>query len=721
MMKKLFSLTLAMVTALGLMLPASAAEETTDEALARVTQAVKAALDLDTDAYDEFQGSWSEDGLTGAWDLYWSTELEEELSISALDDGTVISYDLGLPYTASNSGDFPVFPQGDEAAAARAAGDFLDKVLREGESVKLEEPRGMDILGGDSYRYSGVILLNGLPSPLTYSITVDAADNRVRSFHRTTAEDTFLGDVPSAAAAVRRDRAAKLLTDTLELKLEYVREAGGTSAVLRYLPVDTDTFYVDAATGALLNLTELEDQMGGWGAGGSADNTAAAESEDSGLSPAEQAGIAQMEGVRSSAFLDQSLRAEPVYSLTEYALSSAAYRLAEQEGKEDQVLCVLSYVRPGEEDSRSRTITVDARTGAVQEVFSYAPGMEEGETPALTQAEAQVKAETFLSALCGGRWSALTLYDGRDNTEDRRPYYTFTYVQQVGGIPFPENRYTVAIDSGDGSVYRLDYQYDEDVTFAGSAGIVGETAALAAWAGTYDTVLAYRLVPRPLESGDETEARLMELGLTHFYELRLTYALEREERYLGIDAATGKPAAPESGDTAITYTDLSGSGVKADVEKLARYGVGYDGGRFRPDKQLTQWDLVALLASLEGYCIDPETADESTRDTVYSVAYRMGILPRGTRDEGRAVTRGQAVKCLLDCAGYGPAARLQGIYTCTYSDAAAIPEADLGYAAIAQALGMVRGSYQGDRTATRGELAAMLCRLLERQGANAGA
>ena len=63
--------------------------------------------------------------------------------------------------------------------------------------------------------------------------------------------------------------------------------------------------------------------------------------------------------------------------------------------------------------------------------------------------------------------------------------------------------------------------------------------------------------------------------------------------------------------------------------------------------------------------------------------------------KARAVTRGQAVKCLLDCAGYGPAARLQGIYTCTYSDAAAIPEADLGYAAIAQALGMVREAIRG--------------------------
>ena len=54
-------------------------------------------------------------------------------------------------------------------------------------------------------------------------------------------------------------------------------------------------------------------------------------------------------------------------------------------------------------------------------------------------------------------------------------------------------------------------------------------------------------MPRPLESGDETGSRLMELGLTHFYELRLTYALEREERYLGIDAATGKPAARSPG------------------------------------------------------------------------------------------------------------------------------------------------------------------------------
>ena len=714
MMKKLFSLFLSLALALGLAIPTGAAEEPAEVALARVTRIVKETLALNTEGYDDFHGDRYEDGLTGVWNLYWSG-LDGDLSISALDDGTVINYRLGQSYTASSGGQFPTFPRGDEAAAARAAGEFLDRVLAEGEDVELGEPRGMDVLGGDSYRYSGTILLNGVPSPLSYSITVGAEDGQVRSFYRDAAENAFLGDVPSPSAAVSEGKAAGLLADTLALRLEYVRE--DSSAVLRYLPEETDTFYVDAATGELLDLTELEALMGGLVMGGAAaGDNATAEESGGGLSQAEQAGIARMEGVHSSASLDQSLRAEAAYGLTGYALSSSAYQLLEaREDGEEQVLCVLSYVRP-EEDSgnRSRTITVDARTGVVQSVSSYAPRLAEDEVPDLSLEEAQAEAEEFLAAFCEERWGDLTLYDSRDNTEDRRPYYTFTYVQQVNGVPFPENCYTVAIGSGDGAVYRLDYEYDDGVTFAGTAGIVSEAAALSAWAGTYDTVLAYRLVPRPLDGGDEAEDRLLELGLTHYYGLRLTYALEREARYLGVDAATGQPVRQEEGDAAVTYTDLLGSDARADVEKLACYGVGYDGGRFQPEKQLTQWALVALLASLDGYRVDPETAEGSTRDAAYAAAYRMGALSRGERNESRAVTRGEVVECLLNCAGYGPAARLAGIYTCGYSDAAAIPEAELGYAAIAQALGMAQGSYQGGRTATRGELASMLCRLLER-------
>ena len=714
-MKKLLSLTLALAMLLGLTLPAAAAEETSDAALARVTQTVKETLELDTEDYEEFWGSRYEDGLTGIWSLSWSGA-DGDLSIEALDDGTVLSYRLSQTYDSYNT--FPTFPQGDADSAAQAARNFLDKVLGENEQVELEEPSGLDSLNSDSYRFSGTILLNGLPSPLSYSMTVRAADSQVIRFSRDVGANTFLGEVPSAQAAVGAEAAAAALTGELKLRLEYVLDEDGTSAVLRYLPENTHTYYVDAVTGEKLDLTELESQMGGMsgGAGDSSANESAPEEDSgSGLTQAEQEGIAKLEGVQSSEELDRGLRAVSAYGLTDYALSSASYTLveAQEEGEEDQVLCTLSYGKAGEKRS-TRILTVDARTGAVQTVSTYAAWLEEGETAALSREETQARAEEFLAEFCGARWETLTRSESEDSSEENRPYDTYTYVRESSGIPFPEHYYTVAIDRRDGSVYRLRFVYDEDVTFASPAGIVDEAAALAAWAGTYETTLAYRLVPRALDSSDEQEARLLALGLTHFYGLRLTYGLEREGYCRGIDAATGTPLWQETSTRALTYTDLEGTWVQADAEKLASFGVGYDGGTFGYRKSLTQWDLVAMLASLEGYCIDPENAEEWTRDAAYAAAYSMGALERGERDEDRVITRGELVTCLLDCAGYRAVARLEGIYTCTYRDAASIPADELGYAALAQGLGMVQGNYDGARVATRGELAVMLCRLLER-------
>ena len=734
-MKKLLSLILALTMGLGLTLPAhaaeepvsdaaaastdelTAAEETADEALARVTGLVKDALGLNTEGYDDFWGDRYENGLADVWSLNWSGS-DGDLSVEALDDGTVISYRLGQTYSAYSA--FPTFPGGDADAAAQAARDFLDKVLGAGETVELGEPRNAASLNSDSVRFSGSILLNGLPSPLTYSITVRGEDNQVIRFSRDAAAGAFLGDVPGAEPSVDRETAAADLAATLALRLEYVLEEDGTSAVLRYVPEDTDLYYIDAVTGEALNMTELEALLGGMG-GAAGDDTAAATEESAadsgnGLTEAEQAGIAQLEGVLSSAALGEALRSEAAYGLDGYALSSASYTLVEarEEGEEDQVLCALYYVASGE-DYRSRTFTVDARTGAIQSIWSSAPWLEEGESPALTREQAQARAEDYLSRLCGGRWDTLALAEEESLEESRRPYYTFTYVRQSDGIPFPENYYAVAIDAMDGSVYRLDYVYGEDVTFASPEGIVDEAAALAAWAGTYETTLAYRLVPRALDGGDETEARLMELGAGYWYGLRLTYGLEREDDCQGIDAATGEPVWQEAYDSAITYTDLEGTWAQADAEKLAAYGVGYDGGLFQHRKSLTQWDLVALMASLEGYRIDPENADQWERDSAYSTAYSMGLLARGERDDDAAVTRGELVRRLLDCAGYRAVARLEGIFACTLSDADTIPASDLGYAALAQGLGMIQGAYGADQTATRGQLAAMLCRLLERE------
>ena len=73
---------------------------------------------------------------------------------------------------------------------------------------------------------------------------------------------------------------------------------------------------------------------------------------------------------------------------------------------------------------------------------------------------------------------------------------------------------------------------------------------------------------------------------------------------------------------------------------------------------------------------------------------------------------------LLNSLGYGPVAQLPGIFRCDFADASAIPAPDLGYAAIAQGLGIVKGDDNGNfapgRFATRCEAAYMLWRYMKR-------
>ena len=376
MMKRTAALVLAAALAASLVLPAAAADESTQDArLAQVTQAVKDTLDLDTSEYSSFYGECYDQTLVSQWSLYWEGSTGT-LSIDALEDGTITGYYLSQE--EAGSAGLPSYPSGDPAQAKETAQAFLDKVLSPGlESVQLEESSGSDRLGRDQYRFSGNILFHGLPSPLNCSITVDGGSGQVTNFHRDVSNGTYLGTVPSPAPAVTAQAAAQSLKSSLSLKLEYVLpEDGGTQAVLRYVPDSRDEYYVDAQTGALVNLTELEASMGGMGMGGSSSGDSAAGTPENGLSQAEQEGIQKLEGVLSKEALDGQLRAVSQYSLGDYTLSSASYRLIEAaEAREEQVLCTLRYLLPGADGTASRTFTVDAKTGQVEDLWSYLPWM----------------------------------------------------------------------------------------------------------------------------------------------------------------------------------------------------------------------------------------------------------------------------------------------------------------------------------------------------------
>ena len=126
-MKRTAALILAAALAASLVLPAAAADESTQDArLAQVTKAVKDTLDLDTSEYSSFYGECYDQTLVSQWSLYWEGSAGT-LSIDALEDGTITGYSLSQEETGSAG--LPSYPSGDPAQAKETAQAFLDKEI----------------------------------------------------------------------------------------------------------------------------------------------------------------------------------------------------------------------------------------------------------------------------------------------------------------------------------------------------------------------------------------------------------------------------------------------------------------------------------------------------------------------------------------------------------------------------------------------------------------
>ena len=725
MKKRLLSLALALVMLTSLSVPASAAQEANDR-LAAVTAQVKQTLGLNTEEYTEFYGDLAEDILAPSWYLEWRGE-KGNLNISTTEEGKVLSYriyDNDLVSSEYSNVFAPSFPAGDQQSAQAAARKFLDKVLVKGESATMEAHTvGLD---ATAYRFSGEILLNGLSAGMSYSIAVRCEDNEITSFNRDDINGYIMGGIPSPTAKITADQARSTLRDTLALRLEYVLpENGGKQAVLRYLPEHGDEYYVDAATGELVNLTQLarEIEKGDMesGSGGVNSDAAAPGAPEDTLSKVEQQGADKLKGVLDRNALDARVRKIAALGLEVYTLASVDYTVA-REGDEEsnvEVTASLLYGRQVNGSAWRRTVTVDAKTGELIQVYSSAWMPGEAVERIVDQAAAQEIAAAFLKAQCGEEFVQTELYNSYDALEnDFRVSHSFHFAQKVNGYFFSNNNLSVGVDATDGSISSYEKQFDNRVTFDSPAGILTKDQALDAWLNTYNVKLAYILVPTAIDYAHSEYQPLMNYGISYLYKLILGYGLEREEYLLGIDAKTGHPVKPNWAveSAGITYSDIAGHWAEGQIKKLAQYQVGYLGGVFKPDAVLTQLDLIALLASTEGYRYDG--AGENAADNLYEYAYRRGILNKAERKDGAVLTRIQTIRLVLNAMGYGPVAQLEGIYRTKFVDDGSIPNESYGYAALAQGLGMVGGDPSNrllpNDSATRAQAAVMLYNLMAR-------
>lgn len=723
MKQKLLAILLAASVAVSMALPAAA--QSADSRLADVTTSVKAVLDLNTEDYTDFYGDLDENILAPSWYLEWFGQ-NSSLTVSATEEGKILSYYLREDLDAERSGSYaPSFPDGDRDSAQSSAEAFLNKVLTAGESYTIKD-QGQDRLNASTYRFRGEILLNGLSAGLSYSISVRCSDNEVTDFYRDDLNGQVMGGIPSAKASVSAEKARAALRDTLSLKLEYVLpEDGGKRAILRYLPeYGDDYYYVDAATGKLVNLTELSRdlEMGAAGGSNSAADKEAAEAPSASaptLSDAEQAGVKLLEGVLDRDALDAKVCAISALGLDAYSLSTVNYTVPRTDADDETVTAALVYGRQVDGSSWRRTVTVNARTGELIRVYSSAWMKEQTVARPVNMDQAQKIAAAFLTDRCSAQFVKTDLYSSYDALDnDYRVSHAFTFAQKEHGYFFPGNTITVSVDATDGSISAYEKRFDDGVTFDTPDGILSPEQALDAWLDTYAVKLSYIHVPAAIDYSHPNYKELMDYGISYLYKLVLGYGLGREDYFLGIDAKNGKPVAPvwAAEPSGMVYSDISGHWAQEKIEALGRYGVGYYGGRFEPNRALTQLDLLALLASTEGYLYIPEEDDAA--DRLYDFASGLGIIKKEERKDDMLLSRGETVKLILDAVGYSHVAQLEGIFRTHFSDEGNIPAEYLGYAALAQGLGMVSGTeggrFQYDAGATRAQAAVMLHNLMAR-------
>ena len=722
-MKKILALCL---TALLLAAPAGAmsppAEESMDTALADITLLVKNTLDI-SDDYTEFSGDY-DDYLAGQWYLRWSKE-ERELSVTANAQGKVMElYTHTYTDSADNFYGFdPAFPALSAGEAEAAAMEWLERLLGEGESARVDSYR-VSLSGEDVYRFSGTVCLNGRPSPISFSLRLDG-DKQITSFSRSDSYGGYVGEIPGADAAVSQETAAESLAAAAAMELYWVAEEGAAS--LRYVPEWPRTV-VTADSGEPVDMEALYASFYGMAGGAvtmeaeAAEAPAAAMDNGRGLTEVELASIENYAGAMTGEELEALLRGMEALGLDEgFGLKKSDYSMDPETG---DITASLRFTKTmteqelygysaeqfrefqewGDTLTINKYISLNAKTGELISVRTNYPLWELDESQSLGEETLDAQAEDFLAAAAPERFArtercTLSAYaDGR------------TWAQVEQGYFFPENRLTVSLNAATGCVDSYYCYWEDDVSF-GSTDILSEQEAVDLYTEGMKLVLGYTAWPEELDESDPLLKSYIDWGYTWVESLCLAWYYEDRDEVQGLDAVSGELLRSVSGTRDYVYSDLAGCAQEEDILALASAGIGLSGGEFQPEAALDMRTAAILLHQAGGSLYAGDWNDETLGE---NAAYE-GFFAREDWQPDGEMSRMDFIKAILNASRYAAAAELEGIWAAGFKDGKEIADEDLAYAALAQALGMTaEQELRPYDTCTRAEAAALLAGFMKR-------
>lgn len=679
-MKKILSLLIAAALILTAM-PALAGDMSSE--LEDITLKIKEKLNI-SDDYTSYSG----DKIGGNWYLSW-TGAQREISVDCADDGTIYSYYVygGSDFYGADAGFAPSFPDASAEMLMDAAGGFMQRVAGAGEGWLLNKPAAIGLdNGAGKYTINGRITIGGYPTDIEFNITMDMNDMEVTGYYRS---DSYMVYAPGStpdAMNISGEDAKKLLIAKMPLELRYYVEDQDAPARLTYMPAYDGVYIVRASDGEVIDIEYEYAEVSA-----SDEGAAAYGIEPRALTEAEKQGISAYADALSVEDLDALLRGMSELGITQdYMLTDASYHSGDGELTaalaysrsltDSEVMARYGYDAETMDDMRvqgnawydRKYATVNAYDGAIARFNTYRSYGEYEKTAEGDAGEYGTAAQDFIDKYMPDISGELTL-DKAENAEYR-------FVRMHDGYKLYADYVRVSVNVQDGSIDSVERQWDAGREFENPEEIIEYAEAQEAFLSAMDYEAAYVSVPVKETAGETV------------YDLTLCWHFDNAVGVYGVDAVSGGALLPDDGDgLGQNYDDVAGLPQEKMILKLAEHSVGFRGGSFMPDAPFTVSDMLTLMLCMDGIT-DAEDWEFSKKA---GFVERLGAGDFSSADPDAQVTRAAFVKALISGAGYGKAAKIQGIFNCCFADAADIPAEDVGAAVIAEALGVIAPDSEG--------------------------
>lgn len=725
---------LSLLAASALPAPAPAAERAPAVAAAaavqnRITleQAIQIAKKAypDVGRFGEFSSDYNEYEGRGVWQLRWSDEGEPggscQMSISAA-TGEIISLDIWYGSPPGRYRGMPAFTKAQaQAIAERVARQLLPEKFAQCKLVPsgpFEEPiifalkdRTYPVV----YTFTFTRTVKGIPvSGNEIRVGINAETGEMQHFS-VNWEDNL--DVPDPSGHIAAERAAAIFAEQgLELAYAYYgprdRDTGVRPKLVYQLK--GGNFILDAFTGKVLDPREgpYYFDIGGPGGGGGGEPGYSRAKKELPLSEAEQAAVEKLGRLLTAE--QAQARAEKACPLPDGMQLTSKNLVASWEVPGAKV---WNFSYSNKERKLTIEIRVDAATG---ELLGFStcenldpadylkkPEVKVGEDQARRIAEAFIKKQQPERAgQVVFRRSDKEIGPWAERGDDSPRAYRLEYARLVNGVVYPDNGFSVTVNSTTGEVTDYSMRW-WDTSFPAPAGIIDRARAAALYLEKHPLLLEYVRAFKHFPDGPDKPRYFLVYHPTGWpmgvLDARTGQELDRE----------GKPVLSRKAD----FTDIAGHPAARDIQLLADQGiVAAEDGRFRPNDRITGGEMLAWLvaaASRDGY---RPLAKEDDKQLIER-ARALGIIAAGEDIRAASpVTRLQAARWLVNSQGFGALARHGEIFNLKVADAAAIGPADRGYVAAALAMGYLTpqadGRFGPEGTVTRGEAATMLVRAL---------